>query len=104
VRGDPRRNLGGDFLVDIKFILAKVTLPEAVQQAVDNAQAAYAGVSESQARATQAHVDAQANEERQRGYNACPACAQIDIMKAIPPNVTVYAPGADASVPLTAPR
>jgi hypothetical protein len=104
VRGDLRRNLGGDFLVDIKFILAKVTLPEAVQKAVDSAQAAYASVSESQARATQAQVDAQANEERQRGYNACPACAQIDIMKAIPSNVTVYAPGAGASVPLTAPR
>lgn len=104
VRGDLRRNLGGDFLVDIKFILAKVTLPDAVQQAVDSAQAAYASVSESQARATQAQVDAQANEEKQRGYNACPACAQIDIMKAIPSNVTVYAPGADAAVPLTAPR
>lgn len=104
VRSDLRRNLGGDFLVDIKFILAKVTLPQAVQQAVDNAQAAYAAVSESQARATQAQVDAQANEERQRGYNACPACAQIDIMKAIPPNVTVYAPGSGATVPLTAPR
>jgi hypothetical protein len=104
VRTDLRRNLGGDFLNDIKFILAKVTLPQAVQQAVDNAQAAYAAVSESQARATQAQVDAQANEQRQRGYNACPACAQIDIMKAIPSNVTVYAPGANASVPLTAPR
>jgi hypothetical protein len=104
VRGDLQRNLGGDFLVDIKFILSKVTLPESVQQAVDSAQAAYAQVTESQARASQAHADAQANEERQRGYNACPACAQIDIMKAIPPNVTAYAPGTDASVPLTAPR
>ncbi|QWF84019.1 hypothetical protein [Amycolatopsis sp. CA-230715] len=41
------------------------------------------------------------NDLRQEGYNACPACAQIDIMKAIPPNVTVYVPGAAATVPLT---
>jgi SPFH domain / Band 7 family len=104
VRDDLRRNLGGDFLVDIKFILAKVTLPQQVQEAVDNAQAAYAQISESQARASQAQADAQANEERQRGYNACPACAQIDIIKAIPPNVTVYAPGAGGAVPLTPTR
>ncbi|TDV55391.1 SPFH domain-containing protein [Actinophytocola oryzae] len=104
VRDDLRRNLGADFLVDIKFILAKVTLPQPVQQAVDNAQAAYAQVSESQARATQAQAQAQANRERQRGYDVCPACAQIDIMKAIPTNVTVYAPGAGAAVPLTPTR
>lgn len=103
VRDDLLRNLGDDFLVDIKFILSKVTLPESVQKAVDSAQAAYAQVTESQARASQAQADAAANEQRQRGYDACPACAQIDIMKAIPPNVTVYAPGAGASVPLTAP-
>jgi hypothetical protein len=100
VHDDLVSNLGGDFLVDIKFTLARVTLPASVQQAVDNAQAAYAQVTESQARASQAQADAAANEQRQRGYNACPACAQIDIMKAIPPNVTVYAPGAGASVPL----
>jgi SPFH domain/Band 7 family protein len=104
VRNDLRKNLGGDFLVEIKFILSKVTLPKPVQDAVDSAQAAYAQVSESQARASQAQADAAANEERQRGYNACPACAQIDIMKAIPPNVTVYAPGAGASVPLNPPK
>ena len=101
VQRDLRQNLGGDFLTNIKFILSRVTLPDSVQQAVDRAQAAYAQVSESQAKASQARADAQANEERQRGYNACPACAQIDIMKAIPSNVTVYAPGANGSVPLT---
>jgi uncharacterized membrane protein YqiK len=106
VQRDLRQNLGGDFLLNIKFILSRVTLPDSVQEAVDRAQAAYAQVSESQAKASQARADAQANEERQRGYNACPACAQIDIMKAIPSNVTVYAPGGNGSVPLTptAPR
>lgn len=101
---DIRNTLGGDYLTNIHFNLSRVTLPESVQAAVDKAQAAYAQVSESQARVSQAQADAQANEARQRGYNACPACAQIDVMKAIPPNVTVYAPGANASVPLTGGR
>jgi hypothetical protein len=31
---------------------------------------------------------------------ACPACAEIDKIKALPPGVTTYAPGASAAVPL----
>jgi hypothetical protein len=100
VRRDLKENLGGDFLTGITFVLSRVTLPETVQQAVERTQAAYAQIGESQAKATQAQAEAQANEQRQRGYNACPACAQIDIIKAIPQNVTVYAPGAAAAVPL----
>jgi hypothetical protein len=98
---DIKNTLGGEFLTSIHFNLSKVTLPDSVQKAVDDAQAAYAKVSEAQARVVQAQADADANKKRQEGYNACPACAQIDIMKAIPPNVTVYAPGAAATVPLT---
>lgn len=98
---DIKNTLGGEFLTSIHFNLSKVTLPDSVQKAVDDAQAAYAKVSEAQARVVQAQADADANKKRQEGYNACPACAQIDIMKAIPSNVTVYAPGAAATVPLT---
>jgi uncharacterized membrane protein YqiK len=98
---DLKGTLGGDFLSNIHFNLSRVTLPDSVQKAVDDAQAAYAKVSESQAHVVQAQADADANKKRQEGYNACPACAQIDIMKAIPPNVTVYAPGANTAVPLT---
>jgi uncharacterized membrane protein YqiK len=98
---DIKNTLGGEFLTSIHFNLSKVTLPDSVQKAVDDAQAAYAKVSEAQARVVQAQADADANKKRQEGYNACPACAQIDIMKAIPPNVTVYAPGTAATVPLT---
>lgn len=97
---DLRDMLGGDFFEGIKFNLARVTLPTAVQDAVNKAQAAYAAVSEAQARVAQAQADAQANKKRQEGYNACPACAQIDIIKALPPGVTTYAPGAGATVPL----
>lgn len=97
---DMQEMLGGKFFEGIKFNLSKVELPKAVQDAVNKAQAAYAAVSESQAKVKQAEADALANQKRQEGYNACPACAQIDIIKALPPGVTTYAPGAGTSVPL----
>lgn len=90
---DLTQTLGGRFLTDIRFNLVRVTLPEQVQQAVDSAQAAFAKVTEAQARVAQAKADAQANEQRQRGYQQCPACAVIDELKAIPPSVTTFAPG-----------
>jgi hypothetical protein len=92
--------LGGDFFEGIRFNLARVTLPPNVQDAVNKAQAAYAAVSEAQARVVQAQADADANKKRQEGYNACPACAQIDIIKALPPSLTTYAPGGTSAVPL----
>jgi SPFH domain / Band 7 family len=92
--------LGGDFFEGIRFNLARVTLPQNVQDAVNKAQAAYAAVSEAQARVAQAQADANANKKRQEGYNACPACAQIDIIKALPPGLTTYAPGGTSAVPL----
>lgn len=90
---DLAETLGGRFLTDIRFNLVRVTLPEQVQQAVDSAQAAFAKVTEAQARVAQAKAEAQANEQRQRGYQQCPACAVIDELKAIPPSVTTFAPG-----------
>jgi regulator of protease activity HflC (stomatin/prohibitin superfamily) len=77
---DLAKNLGGNFLQDIKFNLVRVTLPAPVQDAVTKAQAAFAAISEAQ------------------GYDACPACAQIDMIKALPPGVTTYAPGAGVAV------
>ena len=38
-------------------------------------------------------VDAKANAARQSGYNSCPTCAQIDILKSLPSGLTTYAPG-----------
>lgn len=97
---DLKQNLGGDFFQGIKFNLVRVTLPGPVQEAVTKAQAAFAGVSEAQARVAQAQAEADANKKRQEGYNACPACAQIDMIKALPPGVTTYAPGAGAALTL----
>ena len=95
---DLKTMLGDEFLVDLHFNLVKISLPANVQAAVDKADAAYAAVSESQARVAQAQADAAANAARQKGYEACPACAQIDIMKAIPPTITTFAPGAGFAI------
>jgi regulator of protease activity HflC (stomatin/prohibitin superfamily) len=95
-----RDMLGGDFFSNIRFNLVRVTLPQAVQDAVNKAQAAYAQVSEAQAKIAQAQAEADANRKRQEGYNTCPACAEIEKIKALPPGVTVYAPGANTAVPL----
>lgn len=92
---DLQQTLGADFLTGIHFNLARVTLPPSVQQAVERAQAAFAAVSEAQARVAQARADAAANEARQNGYNKCPTCADIERLKALPQGITVYAPGND---------
>lgn len=90
--------LGGKYFGDIRFNLAKVNLPTKVQDAIDQAQAAFAQITEAQARVASAKADASANEQRQQGYQLCPACAIIDELKAIPPNVTTYAPGAGLAI------
>lgn len=97
--GDLREMLGGTFFEGIKFNLARITLPQTVQDAVNKAQAAYAAVSEAQAKVAQAQAEADANKKRQEGYNACLTCSQIDIVKALPPGLTTYAPGANTAIP-----
>jgi hypothetical protein len=95
---DLTSTLGGKFITNVRFNLAKITLPTKVQTAIEEAQAEFAGVSKSQARVAQARADALANEQRQKGYQQCPACAQIDTLKAIPPSVTTFAPGAGFAI------
>jgi regulator of protease activity HflC (stomatin/prohibitin superfamily) len=95
---DLPQTLGGDFLTGLRFTLVKVTLPGEVQQAVDRSLAANAAVSEAQARVAQARAEADANQARQDGYDKCPACAEIDKLKALPQGITVYAPGNPQSV------
>jgi len=90
--------LGNDYFSNISFLLEHVTLPEAIQNEIDKAQAQFAAVGSARAKVAQAKLEAQANEERQHGYEHCPACAQIDELKAIPPNVTTFAPGAGFAV------
>jgi regulator of protease activity HflC (stomatin/prohibitin superfamily) len=95
---DLAQTLGGQFFTGIRFNLVRISLPAKVQAAVDDAQAAFAQVTQAQARVQSARADAQANRIRERGYKDCPACAQIDELKAIPPSVQTFAPGAGFSV------
>lgn len=90
---DLSSTLGRPYFRNIKFSLSSVALPAKVQQAIESAQASFALVSKADAEKRAAKIEAQANLERQRGYNSCRACAQQDILKAIPENVTTYAPG-----------
>ncbi len=76
----------------------RVTLPPQVQEAVNDAQAAFAAITKAQALVEQARAEAAANRQRQLGYRDCPACATIDQLKAIPPSVTTFAPGAGFAV------
>src|SRR5829696_3072805 len=95
---DINDQLGGPYLVDIKFTLNKVVPPATITAAIDKAQAAFAGVTQAQGRLQAAQIDAQANKARQKGYEGCPACAAIDQLKAIPKNVTTFAPGQNFAV------
>lgn len=95
---DLRSTLGGDYITGVKFNLAKISLPPDLQGAINKAQAAFAQVTEAQARVASAKADADANAQRERGYRACPACATIDTLKAIPPNVTTFAPGSGFAI------
>lgn len=102
LQNDINATLGGNYFTGIKFTLNKVDVPQNVQDAINQAQTAFANVSKSQAAIAAAQADAKANETRQQGYNACPTCAQIDELHALPPGVTVFAPGAGTGLPLTA--
>jgi regulator of protease activity HflC (stomatin/prohibitin superfamily) len=95
---DIREQLGGDYLVDIRFTMNKAVPPHEIQQAINHAQSAFAGVSQAQAKLRKAEIEAKANEVRQRGYERCSACARIDLLKAIPPTLKTFAPGAGFSV------
>lgn len=90
---DLQQTLGGNFFLDMRFNLVRITLPDNVQDAVNRAQAAFAQISEAQAQVAKARAEAAANKARQDGYNKCPTCADIEKLKALPQGITVYAPG-----------
>lgn len=98
LQSDINTTLGGNYFTGIKFTLNKVDVPSNVQDAINQAQTAFANVSKSQAAIAAAQADAKANEIKQQGYNACQICAQIDLMKAIPDHITTWAPGAGVTI------
>jgi regulator of protease activity HflC (stomatin/prohibitin superfamily) len=90
---DLRTTLQGDYITDVRFNLNKVDLPPTVQQAINTAQASFAQVTQAQAALKRAKIDAETNAARQKGYDLCKVCGDIDRLKALPPGITVYAPG-----------
>lgn len=101
---DLKSTLGGDFFANVRFNLAKVDLDPAVQKAISEAQAKFAQVSAAQADLKQAQIEAQTNGARQKGYESCKACQQIDILKALPPALTTLVLGNNSGVSLTVPK
>lgn len=100
---EANRTLGGNFVKDANFTITRVTLNDRLQNSVNDAAArvadANARVVQAQAQQAEAAAQAQSNVERQRGYTACGACAEIDrtraeaeVARAVQPGA-IYAPG-----------
>ena len=70
--------LGRPYLVNFRFNLTRITLPAAVQDGIDKAQAKLAEVYGSLADVRRAKADAAVNKARQDGYKACPTCAELE--------------------------
>lgn len=98
LKEDFESTLGGPYITNVVFRISKVALPAKLQLAVTDAQASFAQITQAQAKIASASAEAAANSQRQKGYENCPACAQIDLLKAIPPSVTTFAPGAGFAV------
>lgn len=81
---DLTATLRRQYFGNISFKLNRVVLPRKVQSAINDAQSAFAQVSQAQARVQSAKADATANATRQAGYRSCPTCARIDALKALP--------------------
>lgn len=90
---DLASTLNRSYFGNISFKLNRVVLPSKVQGAIDDAQSAFAQVSQAQARILSAKADAEANSSRERGYRQCPTCARIDAIKALPRGLTALGAG-----------
>lgn len=86
---DLTRTLGQPYFWNLRMRIARVTLPKGVQDAVDDAQANYVEVNRARAQLTQARYQRERNRLLGEAYNASPALANIDAVKALPKNATV---------------
>jgi hypothetical protein len=87
---DLNSTLGGAYFANIKFRLARVTLSDELQSAVEEAQAAYANVAQAQAKIETAEKTAQANAKLAEQYKQYPVLAQIEMIKNLPSGANVY--------------
>jgi regulator of protease activity HflC (stomatin/prohibitin superfamily) len=86
---DLTATLSQPYFWDIRFRLARVTLPGNVQAAVDDAQAKFASVNSARAEARQARYINARNKLLSETYNSSPALANIEQIKALPRSATV---------------
>ena len=97
---DLASNLGGEYFGNVQVVVSRVTLPERVQTAVNEAQAQFAEVNKANAELQRARIRKQVNDTLGRSYENCPACAEIDALKSIPANVTAISLGGGGSIAL----
>jgi regulator of protease activity HflC (stomatin/prohibitin superfamily) len=97
LESDLAGTLGGHYFWGLHFRIARVTLPTNVQTAIDRAQASYADVANSRAKARQATYQDKRNKQLADTYDQSPALANIEALKAlksIPKGSTVILSGA----------
>jgi 4-diphosphocytidyl-2C-methyl-D-erythritol kinase len=85
--------LNGHYFWKIHFRIAHVTLPANVQEAINTAQASYAGVADAKAKARQARYQNRANRLLAETYDKSPALAKVEQLKALPKGATVILAG-----------
>jgi regulator of protease activity HflC (stomatin/prohibitin superfamily) len=96
LESDLANTLGHRYFWGLHFRIAKVTLPENIQTAIDRAQASYANVADARAKARQATYQDRRNKQLADTYDRSPALANIEALKAlksIPKGSTVILSG-----------
>jgi regulator of protease activity HflC (stomatin/prohibitin superfamily) len=104
---EANQTLGENTIINVSFSLTSLTLPQSMQDAITAAlnvrTDSNSKIAAAKATETQAQAEANANITRQQGYVLCPVCGEIDLRKAIPGGITVWAPGGDTAVAVPAP-
>ncbi len=98
---DLSTNLGGQYFQGVQVVVSAVRLPDRVQAAVNDAQAQFAEVNKANADLQKARIRKKVNATLGQSYDKCPACAEIDALKAIPANVTAISLGGSGSIALS---
>lgn len=96
LESDLTSTLGKHYFFGLRLRIARVSLPANVQEAIDRAQASYAGVADARAKARQATYQNRRNERLAQTYDKSPALANIEALKAlrsIPKGSTVILSG-----------
>jgi regulator of protease activity HflC (stomatin/prohibitin superfamily) len=100
LEGDLATALGAPYFLDIRFRVGRVTLPNNVQKAVDEAQAQFTAVNTARAELEQAKYEAKRNRLLGRTYNKSSGLTTIEALKALPPGANViFSTGGTGSTP-----